>query len=104
MNPATPKTEWPPSTQLRKVIFGGSHLFQPLTIKSVTLRNRIGLSPMCQYSSEDGVETDPCSSCFVHLGAGGVAAVCASVVPVGDSAAFIRVSISLVSPGDGFPV
>jgi 2,4-dienoyl-CoA reductase-like NADH-dependent reductase (Old Yellow Enzyme family) len=34
------------------------HLFQPLTIKSVTLRNRIGVSPMCQYSSEDGVATD----------------------------------------------
>ena len=35
-----------------------SHLFQPLTIKSVTLRNRIGVSPMCQYSSTDGVATD----------------------------------------------
>jgi NADH:flavin oxidoreductases, Old Yellow Enzyme family len=29
-------------------------LFQPLTIKSITLRNRIGVSPMCQYSAEDG--------------------------------------------------
>ena len=35
-----------------------SPLFQPLTIKSVTLRNRIGVSPMCQYSSVDGVATD----------------------------------------------
>ena len=41
------------------------HLFQPLTIKSVTLRNRIGVSPMCQYSSEDGVATD---WHLVHLG------------------------------------
>src|SRR5665647_3092130 len=41
------------------------HLFQPLTIKSVTLRNRIGVSPMCQYSSDDGVATD---WHLVHLG------------------------------------
>jgi len=29
-------------------------LFSPLTIRGVTLRNRIGVSPMCQYSSVDG--------------------------------------------------
>ncbi len=34
------------------------HLFQPLTLRSVTLRNRIGVSPMCQYSAEDGVAND----------------------------------------------
>lgn len=34
------------------------HLFEPLTVKSVTLRNRIGMSPMCMYSSEDGHATD----------------------------------------------
>lgn len=31
-----------------------THLFDPLTIKSITLRNRIGVSPMCQYSATDG--------------------------------------------------
>ena len=40
-------------------------LFQPLTIRSVTLRNRIFMSPMCQYSSEDGFATD---WHLVHLG------------------------------------
>ena len=35
-----------------------SSLFSPLTIKSITLRNRIGVSPMCQYSSVDGVADD----------------------------------------------
>jgi len=30
-------------------------LFEPLTLRSVTLRNRIGVSPMCQYCAEDGV-------------------------------------------------
>ena len=41
------------------------HLFSPLTIKGVTLRNRIGVSPMCQYSSEDGSLND---WHLVHLG------------------------------------
>src|SRR3954452_17824802 len=40
-------------------------LFSPLTIRSVTLRNRIGISPMCQYSSEDGFAND---WHMVHLG------------------------------------
>jgi 2,4-dienoyl-CoA reductase-like NADH-dependent reductase (Old Yellow Enzyme family) len=43
----------------------GPHLFKPLTVRSVTLRNRIGVSPMCQYSAEDGVAND---WHFVHLG------------------------------------
>jgi 2,4-dienoyl-CoA reductase-like NADH-dependent reductase (Old Yellow Enzyme family) len=41
------------------------HLFQPLTLRSVTLRNRIGVSPMCQYSAADGVAND---WHHVHLG------------------------------------
>jgi 2,4-dienoyl-CoA reductase-like NADH-dependent reductase (Old Yellow Enzyme family) len=41
------------------------HLFQTLTVRSVTLRNRIGVSPMCQYSAEDGVAAE---WHFVHLG------------------------------------
>lgn len=42
------------------------HLFSPLTIKGITLRNRIGVSPMCQYSSTDGLLND---WHLVHLGA-----------------------------------
>ena len=63
-------------------ITGQAHLFQPLTIKPVTLRNRIGVSPMCQYSSEDGVATD---WHLVHLGAraaGGAAVVIAEATAV----------------------
>lgn len=33
-------------------------LFSPLTIKNVTLRNRIVMSPMCQYSAIDGFAND----------------------------------------------
>ena len=29
-------------------------LFDSLTLRSVTLRNRLALSPMCQYEAEDG--------------------------------------------------
>ena len=33
-------------------------LFDPFTLKAVTLRNRIAVSPMCQYSAEDGLAND----------------------------------------------
>ena len=35
-----------------------SVLFSPFTLKSITFRNRIFVSPMCQYSSNDGLPTD----------------------------------------------
>src|SRR5438309_8094627 len=61
---------------------GKPHLFQPLTIRGVTLRNRIAVSPMCQYSSQDGVATD---WRLVHLGSravGGAALVIAEASAV----------------------
>ena len=33
-------------------------LFQPITLRSVTARNRIVVSPMCQYSASDGLGDD----------------------------------------------
>ena len=41
------------------------HLFEPLSLRDVTLRNRIAVSPMCEYSSVDGMAND---WHFVHLG------------------------------------
>lgn len=41
-------------------------LFRPVTFRSVTARNRIMLSPMCQYSGQEGLSND---WHFVHLGA-----------------------------------
>ncbi|RFZ82372.1 NADPH dehydrogenase NamA [Mucilaginibacter terrenus] len=41
------------------------HLFSPLKIKSIELRNRIVVSPMCQYSSTDGFANN---WHLVHLG------------------------------------
>ena len=34
------------------------HLFDSYQLKDVKLCNRIGVSPMCQYSAEDGMPTD----------------------------------------------
>jgi 2,4-dienoyl-CoA reductase-like NADH-dependent reductase (Old Yellow Enzyme family) len=42
-----------------------TNLFTPLTVRDVTFRNRIAVSPMCQYSSVDGRFTD---WHLVHLG------------------------------------
>jgi 2,4-dienoyl-CoA reductase-like NADH-dependent reductase (Old Yellow Enzyme family) len=42
------------------------HLFDPLPLRSVVLRNRIGVSPMCQYSAVEGRAND---WHLVHLGA-----------------------------------
>ena len=42
-----------------------SALFYPLTIRDVTFANRVFVSPMCQYSSDDGYAND---WHFVHLG------------------------------------
>lgn len=42
-----------------------SALFSPFTLRSLTLRNRIVIAPMCQYSADDGVATD---WHVVHLG------------------------------------
>jgi len=61
-------------------------LFQPLTIQGITLRNRIVVSPMCQYTATDGYTND---WHLVHLGsravggAGLVITEAAAVAPEG---------------------
>ena len=35
-----------------------SKLFTPITLRGLTLDNRIVLSPMCQYASQDGDASD----------------------------------------------
>jgi 2,4-dienoyl-CoA reductase-like NADH-dependent reductase (Old Yellow Enzyme family) len=42
-----------------------AHLFETLKLRGVELANRIAVSPMCQYSSTDGMAND---WHFVHLG------------------------------------
>lgn len=61
-------------------------LFSPFQLRSVVFANRIGVSPMCQYSSQDGFATD---WHLVHLGCraqGGAALVmleASAVLPEG---------------------
>src|SRR4051812_44875984 len=53
-----------------------SALFSPLVLRSVEFHNRIFVSPMCQYSSDDGMPND---WHMVHLGSravGGASLVC----------------------------
>jgi 2,4-dienoyl-CoA reductase-like NADH-dependent reductase (Old Yellow Enzyme family) len=63
-----------------------SALFTPLRLREVTLRNRIAVSPMCQYSAHDGL---PGAWHLVHLGsravggAGLVIAEASAVTPEG---------------------
>ena len=62
------------------------HLFSPLRLRGVELRNRVVVSPMCQYSSADGFADD---WHLVHLGsravggAGLVFTEAAAVLPEG---------------------
>ena len=63
-----------------------SQLFTPLTVRGLTLRNRLWVAPMCQYSAQDGLPND---WHHVHLaqfasgGAGLVVAEATAVVPGG---------------------
>lgn len=63
-----------------------SQLFTPITLRDVTVRNRVWVAPMCQYSAVDGVPND---WHLVHLGsfarggAGLVISEATAVVPEG---------------------
>jgi 2,4-dienoyl-CoA reductase-like NADH-dependent reductase (Old Yellow Enzyme family) len=73
----------PPSTAPLPVTAPAVSLFTPLKQRGVTLRNRIAMSPMCQYSCrEDGLAQD---WHLAHLGAratGGAALVIAEATAV----------------------
>ena len=69
-----------------------SSLFQPLKLKDVTLRNRIAVSPMCQYVAVEGVLTDWHVAHYTALARGG-----AGLVTVEASAVSPE---GRISPGD----
>jgi 2,4-dienoyl-CoA reductase-like NADH-dependent reductase (Old Yellow Enzyme family) len=77
------------SSQNRKVFFKmaySSTLFSPLQLAGISIPNRIVVSPMCEYSSEEGFAND---WHFVHLGsravggAGLIVTEAAAVTPEG---------------------
>jgi 2,4-dienoyl-CoA reductase-like NADH-dependent reductase (Old Yellow Enzyme family) len=77
---------------LRKMSDG---LFSPLRLRSIELRNRIAVSPMCQYSGVDGFATE---WHFVHLGSravGGAAIVMVEATAVEQRGQISRADLGL---------
>ena len=69
-----------------------SRLFEPLELRETTLPNRVFVSPMCQYSADEGVATD---WHLVHLGSravGGAGVVLSEATAVSPA--------GRISPGD----
>lgn len=66
-----------------------SKLFSPLPLRSLTLRNRIIVSPMCQYSAEEGVPND---WHMVHLGSRAVGGAAMVIVEATGVSAIGRIS------------
>src|ERR1700722_15504025 len=64
-----------------------SKLFSPLRMREITFRNRVFVSPMCEYSSEEGMPTD---WHLVHLGSRAVG-----------GAGLVMVEATAVSAGGG---
>ena len=52
-----------------------SALFSPYTLKNITLRNRIAVPPMCQYSAVDGLPNDWHLAHYTQLARGGAGLV-----------------------------
>ena len=52
-----------------------SALFSSFTLKDVTLRNRIAVAPMCQYSAVDGLANDWHAVHYASLARGGAGLV-----------------------------
>ncbi|MFO7776912.1 MAG: NADH:flavin oxidoreductase/NADH oxidase [Nitriliruptoraceae bacterium] len=59
-----------------------SELFTPLRLRSVELRNRIGVAPMCQYQATDGVANDWHLVHLVSRAVGGNGLVCTEATAV----------------------
>jgi 2,4-dienoyl-CoA reductase-like NADH-dependent reductase (Old Yellow Enzyme family) len=60
-----------------------TRLFTPITLRSVTLPNRVVVSPMCQYSAENGAANE---WHFIHLGnlaLSGAGMLCGRITPSG---------------------
>lgn len=52
-----------------------SSLFTPFTVKDITLRNRVAVPPMCQYSAVDGLPNDWHQAHYAELARGGAGLV-----------------------------
>ncbi|MBW8733017.1 MAG: NADH:flavin oxidoreductase/NADH oxidase [Asticcacaulis sp.] len=59
-----------------------SALFSPISLRDLSLRNRIVISPMCQYSAEDGKATDWHMLHLGHLALSGAGLLCIEATAV----------------------
>ncbi len=59
-----------------------SALFSPISLRDLTLKNRIVVSPMCQYSAEDGRATDWHMVHLGHLALSGAGLLCIEATAV----------------------
>lgn len=73
-----------------------SALFEPYTLKDVTLRNRIAIPPMCQYMAEDGMIND-----WHHVHLAGLARGGAGLLVVEATAVAPEGRITPVAPASG---
>jgi 2,4-dienoyl-CoA reductase-like NADH-dependent reductase (Old Yellow Enzyme family) len=64
-----------------------SPLFEPLTIRAVTLRNRVVMSPMTRFFSPGGVPTDDVAAYYARRAAGGAGLIITEGVAINDPAA-----------------
>jgi 2,4-dienoyl-CoA reductase-like NADH-dependent reductase (Old Yellow Enzyme family) len=69
-----------------------THLFAPLKLRDITLTNRIGIPPMCQYSAHDGMAED---WHFVHYGSRAVGGAALMIIE-----ATAITPAGRISPGD----
>jgi 2,4-dienoyl-CoA reductase-like NADH-dependent reductase (Old Yellow Enzyme family) len=64
-----------------------SPLFEPLTVRGVTLRNRVVMSPMTRYFSPGGIPTDDVAAYYARRAAGGAGLIITEGVGINDPAA-----------------
>jgi 2,4-dienoyl-CoA reductase-like NADH-dependent reductase (Old Yellow Enzyme family) len=77
-----PNDQPEPLQGVRPVTATPCRLFEKCRIRSVTLRNRVVVSPMAQYSAEDGAATDGHQAHFTKFALGGVRLVFTEAVKV----------------------
>ena len=73
-----------------------SPLFEPLTVRGVTLRNRVVMSPMTRYFSPGGIPTDDVAAYYARRAAGGAGLIITEGVGINDPAAIDDANIPVM--------
>jgi 2,4-dienoyl-CoA reductase-like NADH-dependent reductase (Old Yellow Enzyme family) len=73
-----------------------SPLFEPLTVRGITLRNRVVMSPMTRYFSPGGIPTDDVAAYYARRAAGGAGLIITEGVGINDPAAIDDANIPVM--------